>query len=404
LLRERRWAAGSARVAGVALVAAAGISAATVSMAAAAGPKTLFVSRPHGSNANPCTSSAPCQTINFAVGKARAGDTIIVEKGTYHQFVSVTKRLRIIGIGRPVNDLKGRNNGFNVAGRKAAGTVISGFTVENATFEGIIAVKTSHLTISNNVIKNNDLGLHAKQPTGECAPQGPEPGDCGEGLHLLSVTDSTITGNTLTGNSGGMLLTDEKGPTARNLILRNIAKKNVLDCGITIAGHNPKAAPGGKPAPKVAGIYANTISNNTSNGNGVKGEGAGIIMAGAGPGTAVYNNVVKGNTANDNGIAGVTIHNHAPGQDLNGNKILNNKLSHNGLNDKSEAEFGAADFAKNTTVDILVGSGVDKLTGIVITGNTLSNSHFGIYTKNDAGKVSAKKNTFHNVQVKIKQA
>jgi hypothetical protein len=126
-------------------------------------------------------------------------------------------------------------------------------------------------------------------------------------------------------------------------------------------------------------------------------------MAGAGPGTAVYNNLVKGNTANNNGLAGGTVHNHAPGQDLNGNKIENNKLSHNGVNDTSEAEFGGADFAKNTTVDILIGSGVDKLTGTVVTGNTLSNSHFGIYTKNDAGKVSAKKNTFHNVKVKVKQ-
>ena len=154
---------------------------------------------------------------------------------------------------------------------------------------------------------------------------------------------------------------------AHNLISGNLVSKNVLDCGITMAGHNPKAAQGGKPAPKVGGVYRNTITANTANGNGVKGEGAGILMAGAGPRSRRLRQRVRANTANGNGIAGVTIHNHAPGQDLNGNKILSNHLSHNGLDDTSEAEFGGADFAKNTTVDILVGSGVDKLTGTVIT-------------------------------------
>jgi Right handed beta helix region len=389
----------------------AGVIAASGSTAAAAGAKTLYVSRPHGSNANPCTASAPCQTIAFAVGKAHSGDTVRVEKGTYSQYVSVTKRLRIIGVGGPVDNLKGRNNGFNITGPKAAGTVISGFTIENATFEGIVAQKTSHLTISNNVIKHNDLGIHAQKPTGECAPFGGGPGDCGEGVHLAwGVTNSTISGNLIEGNTGGILLTDQSadgksnGPVAHNVIKNNRILNNVLDCGITLAGHSTLAAPGGVPNKTAAGVYANTITGNVSNGNGTKGEGGGILMAGGAPGTGVYDNLVKGNTANGNGLAGVVIHSHAPGQDLNGNKLLNNKLSDNGLADNSEAEFSPADFAKGNTVGILVGSGVAKLTGIVISGNTINNSHFGIYTKNDANTVNAKANKFSKVAVPVKQS
>ena len=110
-----------------------------------------------------------------------------------------------------MDNLRGRNNAFNIAGPRAAGTVISGFTIEHATFEGIIARKTSHLTISHNVIKSNDLGLHAKQPTGECAAQGPEPGDCGEGIHLLAGHDSTITGNRISATPAG-----SSSPTRRD--------------------------------------------------------------------------------------------------------------------------------------------------------------------------------------------
>ncbi len=390
-------------VIGVAVTALAG------STAAAAGAKTLYVSRPHGSNANPCTASAPCQTIAFTVAKAKSGDTIIVEKGTYSQYVAVLKRLRILGVGGPVDNLKGRNNGFNIRGAQASGTVISGFTIENATFEGIVAQQASHLTISNNIVKHNDLGIHAKQPTGECQPNGGGPGDCGEGIHLLGgVTHSTITRNIVFGNLGGILLSDEFGPTAHNTISNNFVHGNVADCGITIVGHNPKATSGGKPQPKVAGVYSNLITGNTVNGNGTKGEGGGILMAVGAPGGAVYNNVIKGNSATGNGLAGVTIHNHffgpgAPAADTNGNQIIGNRLTHNGVADSSEAEFGGADFAKGNTVGILVGSGAVKLTGIVIRGNSINNSHFGIYTKNDAGKVSAKKNSFHKVAVKVKQ-
>ena len=47
----------------------------------------------------------------------------------------------------------------------------------------------------------------------ECQAAGEVPGDCGEGIHLMSVADSTVAGNYVTGNSGGILLTDEFGPT-----------------------------------------------------------------------------------------------------------------------------------------------------------------------------------------------
>ena len=77
------------------------------------------------------------------------------------------------------------------------------------------------MTISSNVVRNNDQGGNATTKTGECAPAGQIPGDCGEGLHLMSVTNSHVVGNTVSNNAGGILLTDEAGPTARNVISRN---------------------------------------------------------------------------------------------------------------------------------------------------------------------------------------
>lgn len=378
-----------------------GVAAAAGATAAAASAHTYYISRSHGNNANPCTKQAPCATIRYGVGKAHRGDTVVVEPGTYRQNVRIFKDIRVIGIGHPVLNLKGLNsNGFYIRGAAAAGTTISGFIVEGADFEGILVQNTSRVTIADNIVRDNDQGVHAKQPTGECAPFQGAPGDCGEAIHLIHVTFSTVRGNRVYGNAGGIYLTDETGPTAHNLIEDNMVNRNLLDCGITLAGHNPKAVPS---KGHLGGVYDNTIRDNVANGNGTRGEGAGILMATAAPGGGVWGNLVEGNTANGNGLAGVTIHSHAPHQDLNGNRIEHNRLSHNGVDDSSEVEFGENDGKHSVTVDILAGSDVGKLRGIVITGNVLSDAHYGVYTKNDATRVNRKRNTFHHVAVPVRQ-
>jgi parallel beta-helix repeat protein len=105
----------------------------------------------------------------------------------------------------------------------------------------------------------------------ECQAQGGVPGDCGEGIHLMGSSYSTVADNVDTGNSGGILLSDKTGPTSHNQITGNVVTDNLFDCGITVVGHNPHAAPSGVPAPKTAGVYGNLVSGNSISGNGTKG-------------------------------------------------------------------------------------------------------------------------------------
>jgi nitrous oxidase accessory protein NosD len=380
--------------------------AAVMSTDALAAGSTLYVS-PKGKDTAKCTKTAPCKTIGHAVSIAKKGETISVASGTYREAVAITKDISLVANGHPVIDATGQPNGILIA-KGADGTLVRGFVVEHATFEGILAQQVTKVTIEDNTVRDNDLGIKAAMPTGECAPTGQVPGDCGEALHLMSVTHSLVTGNTVKDNLGGILLTDELGPTDDNTVSHNSSLDNVYDCGITLAGHNPKATANGKPQPKVAGVYGNKILDNVVNGDGTKGEGAGILMGGGAPGAGVYDNLIEGNTADGNGLAGITLHSHsfgpgAPTADLNGNQIIDNTVSHDGVADTQEAEFSPTDFAKNTTVGILVGSDAVKLTGVVVRGNTVSDTHFGIWTKNDGSKVSATKNTFHNVKVEITQ-
>lgn len=341
-------------------------------------------------------AAAPCKTISQAVTNAAAGDTIKVAAGRYSEQVTISKRLKIVGPGWSGSGLARVSppapttttptyNGFLVTSA-GAGSTIRGFAVTGAYGEGILAVHTSHVTIQDNIVFLNDTGASQASPTyRECQASGPVPGDCGEGIHLMSVTNSVVDYNSVYGNTGGILLTDELGPTARNLVAYNNVTLNVYDCGITAASHNPNAAPNGVPAPKVGGIYDNRFIGNYASEDGTLGFGAGLVLAGAGPGTAVYDNLVEANTFVQNGLGGVTLHDHAPGQYMDGNAIIGNTFSGNdtvgGNGAPGDAStFGASGGGLHKSADVIIFSGYDTVLWTVISGNRFANAYYGIWT------------------------
>lgn len=267
-------------------------------------PGTLLVSATHGSDTNSCRWFAPCRTIGHTVSVAAPGSSIVVTAGMYAESVTITKKLDLRGLGATV-DASGDVNGIAFVGPGTAGSRLSGFTVENAFGEGIHAFQTSHVGISWNHVRHNDLGS-GTDVTMECQDQGPVPGDCGEGLHLMSVTDSFVVANRVEGNVGGILVTDEVGPSHGNLIAFNVSQNNNEDCGITLPSHNPNAV----SDPSAGGVYDNTVIANISSGNG----GAGVGMFAPFPGAASYNNKVISNTLTGNGEAGIAIHALAQGR------------------------------------------------------------------------------------------
>jgi parallel beta-helix repeat protein len=377
--QSRRVLSGTAAlVAGAAaatLALAAPVMAATTATTPASAARTLYVA-PHGHKGardNGCTSAA-FATIRAGVSAAPAGSTVVVCAGTYAEGVTLAKKLSLVGSGHAMIDASGKINGVLV---RASYVSVRGLVISGAIGEGILIDHASHVTVADNLVADNDLGGQpdpVKNNYAECATVDNVPGDCGEGIHLMGATYSVVSGNISTGNTGGILLSDETGPTAHNKIIGNTVTGNLYDCGITVVSHNPKAAPGGKPAPKVAGTYDNLIADNTITQNGTAGDGAGVILATPFPGGAVYSNTVTGNTIAGNGLAGVTVHSHAPGQDLNGNVIEDNTIGVNNLD-------GDSDFAPATdllTTGILAAT-VAPLS-ITVTGNTIAGDHYGIWT------------------------
>jgi parallel beta-helix repeat protein len=330
------------------------------------------------------------KTITAAVGDAMPGDTIRVAPGTYVEGdIVIGKSLSLIGADSryTIINAAGKRNGIYIDGLDHAGlgaVVVSGFTIKNANFEGILVTNASSVTIADNRVVSNNVKL---DPSNQTCPDIPgfeteEGFDCGEGIHLSGVDHSTVAGNLIENNAGGILLSDDTGATHDNLITGNVARNNPYDCGITLASHPLYAGLMSTPR----GVDNNTISGNVSTGNGVavEGAGAGVGLFVAGGGLETAGNVVIGNQLTNNGLPGVAFHLHTPfaGQNLNNNLITGNYIAGNGADTEDAATPGP------TGINVFTHAQAAPISGTVIVQNTIKNEQVDIAT-NNGGVVDA---------------
>ncbi len=351
-----------------------------------------------------CTHQAPCSLSN-AVSDAVAGDTVSALPGVYNGGVVLDKRLVLRGQDAVINASSSSfGNGVHIVGPGGSGSTVEGFKIEHAKYEGILVgtapvapestegtpvthgERVTDVRILHNTLVENGTGFGSVD--GQCFSTPNAPGDCGETIHLVSVTDSLVADNHVVRNVGGILLTDEFGPTSDNVIRDNYTLQNSDDCGITLAGHNSAAVDPitGQPT-GAAGVFDNLVEGNVANENGVAGQGAGVLMGGGAPFAGVYGNVIRDNEAAGNGLSGVTIHQHLVG-DLNGNVIEHNRVQ----NDNVDGDFDFAAVSDADTTGILVASGVPPgpelppplrpgpITGTIISGNRIAGVKVGIWT------------------------
>lgn len=350
-----------------------------------------------------------CQTatyssISTALSAEAAGGKVVVCPGTYPGGLSISKSVDLEGRGANIL-ATGADNAIKVT---ASSVTISGFVIKGATGEGILAIGNASapltkVTIENNAVIGNDVGNPTGGPisnspyapcnaTPQPAPAPAIPGDCGEGIHLEAVSQSVVAGNLVADNAGGILLTDEVGPTDHNSILGNRVLYNTLDCGVTLASHSSKGYANGTTVPTAGGIFDNEIAHNVLIGNGLIGQGGGVIMATPVPGGAVYSNTVEQNLIADNGLAGVTIHSHLPGQDLNGNIVRGNRIGTNNI----DGDFDFSPHVDAVTTGILVASAHDPIT-TEVSGNLISDNENGIWTTGPVTVTGASDNLFVHV-------
>jgi hypothetical protein len=336
---------------------------------------------------NPSGWNGCYKTIQAAVNHSNPNDVIKVAAGIYPEMVTIGKPLTLSGDnGASIIDASGKSNGIFVNGLDNPGlkhVTVSGFTIINANFEGVLVVSTSDFIIHDSRVLDNDkspgLSFQPNYPVG-CPGQPSfeteESGDCGGAIHLIGVWNSIVSGNLITGNADGILLSDETGETHDNLITRNQVIDNPLECGIVLASH-PRSGQGG-PTPPAGGYSAhfgvthNTVSENVSSRNGVQigGSGVGLFSDGFGKGL-MSGNVVIANELTDNGLGGVAIHSHVgpsfglPADNFDGNVIIANYIARNLADQFDTATPGSVG------INISSGGGGSPIYGTVISANVI---------------------------------
>jgi parallel beta-helix repeat protein len=389
---------------GAALLLAGGVTFGVMTPASAATLPTVYASQSAVSTgAGTSCATAKFATISAAVASAASGDTVVACAGTYTEDVVIPMSLNLVGesatinatglAGAPTGSILGQApyNGITI---EASNVTVRGFTVEGAQAEGILAVNPAPVTgpviggqqlytgtpltavtIENNIVEGNDLGFNnPASPYFFCTPTGGS--DCGEGIHLLSVANSTVLNNKSMDNSGGILLTDEYGPNDNNLIQGNYVEGNATDCGITLPSHNLGLNPTtGQPDPSFGGVYNNRVLDNQDIDNGVEGFGAGIGIFAPFTGAASYDNTISGNLIEGNGLAGISVHSHMADAYVNGNVFTDNTIGENNVDLSDGTDTGPHD--KKTT-GILIWSDATKYK-FTVSGNTIFDDTYGVW-------------------------
>jgi parallel beta-helix repeat protein len=284
------------------------------------------------------------ESIQAAVKRSEAGDTIVVHPGTYHQSVQIKKNGltlegasaakdgTVIKPSRSTRRCDGGVDGICVLAHKTnggkrvrtRGTEISGFLIRGFRGSGFFAVGAKNTVIRHNAFINNDeyggFALVSKR-TKFLHNRANRSGEAG-----IYVGDSPNARAVLRGNRArrngdfGFFLRD----AAHGVAINNQVARNCLGIGLVNTG-----APGGVHDWKVRG---NEVLKNQANCPGGGGEpaisGTGIGLIGA-RGNVVRNNTVVGNRPADPAAiapGGIVLISSAP---FGGTPAANNKIRRN---------------------------------------------------------------------------
>ena len=259
--------------------------------------ETFFVSN-QGLNTNPGTQNQPWQTLQYAAEQVQAGDSVLVENGTYSGFsVSVS--------GDSLNPIVFKALGNNVVVDHAAQqdnielflahyVVIDGFTVTNAQRAGISVLGYSDNECTGVVIKNN-----------RCTKNGKWGIFTGYAKNIIIENNET----SWSGIEHGIYVSN----SSDNPIIRNNTAHDNNGSGIQINAD---------PALEGDGIISHAVvENNICYENGAGG-GAALNFA------SIRNSIVKNNIIYENHAGGMAFWDDGFGNGMGckHNKIYNNTV------------------------------------------------------------------------------
>jgi Zn-dependent metalloprotease len=247
---------------------------------------------PAGNNANSCNvPTSPCVTIQAAINKATAGDTIFIAEGTYNTG-SPSSPSYVISIsdsyyhfsggwdstftnrtGRSIIDGRNSLKGIQILTADTVPvSVFEHFIIENCLGGGIY-IQASGMTLTDMIIRNNTVDAY------------------GGAAVYVSFGNVVINDSLITNNKNTSLASNYSGGA--------ISQRGSLTLNNTTVSNNVSTNSGGGGIYTQAG-YTLTLNNSTISGNSAAGNGGGLLLE-YGATVNINNSTIAYNAAQNGG-------------------------------------------------------------------------------------------------------
>ncbi|WP_321423212.1 right-handed parallel beta-helix repeat-containing protein [uncultured Methanobacterium sp.] len=289
------------------------------------------------------------------------GDTLTVSTGNYTENIIVNKNLILTALGLVTIQPLNTNLPVITVTSEGNGSTIQGFNINGSTNSyGISLTSTNNVTIKNNTITGNNVGIQLWNSTHNNITGNNATGNNWSGICLDTSNNNTITNNNVNNNQEGIFIAN----SAQNNINNNNVSNNAYS-GISDIHGNQNT------------ITQNTIQSNVWNG---------ILIQNS------TNDVISGNTLQKNTWSSIT---------LDGPTA--STITGNNISSSQEGIFTANGATGNTitqnTINNITYTGISILTGSnnnTITLNNENNSGSNGILIQNSNQNTVQENTFSN--------
>ena len=300
--------------------------------------------------------TADYDNIKLAIATSDDGDTIYVHSGIYLGFISVYKRVNLIGEDKNTTIIDGGGEDWGeLLEITVDGVNISGFTFRSnqhsyyQDYPGIV-VKSNNNLINDNIF----WGIIESKA-----------------INLVGASDNIISNNTIFGNNWGIYL--DNSSNNNNIFLNSLSDSTLY--GICIYSSDYNTVNQNTISDIASGVHLGGANNTIISGNIISdAANHGIDLSVSSDFISSYNNKIFNNTVSNCKFNGIFLYN-ASNNEVNDNFLVNNEGNGIGLSRGSHNTITENSISENSQSGIfIIGSSYN-----IITENIIENNNVGIW-------------------------
>jgi hypothetical protein len=166
-------------------------------------------------------------TIQEAINKANASDTILVMPDIYHEHINITKPIKLKGENPLTTIIDGEEKNQTIINIIASNVQIEGFTIKNGSkyygpphyAYGIQIMNRINVTICNNILTETTLSIFLSNSNSCNIVNNKIIDNYNYGIQFSDSCFNNVVANNITSNPGGIWITSDK--SKNNTLYRN---------------------------------------------------------------------------------------------------------------------------------------------------------------------------------------